>query len=134
MGEQASRPAMASRDYADFLRKHGREDEAAELEKHAPQRPGAGPHGQGITPHVTSRQEPSYSEQARKARVVGSVVLYIEVDRTGNPTKIRVLEPLGFGLDEKAVEAVQSWRFEPGTKDGQPVTVAATIEVNFRLL
>jgi outer membrane biosynthesis protein TonB len=41
---------------------------------------------------------------------------------------------LGLGLEEKAIEAITQWRFRPGTKDGQAVTVAATIEVNFRLL
>ena len=45
-----------------------------------------------------------------------------------------MVEGLGYGLDEKAIEAVQQWRFTPGTKDGNPVPVAATIEVNFRLM
>jgi outer membrane biosynthesis protein TonB len=47
---------------------------------------------------------------------------------------IKVQRPLGMGLDEKAIEAVQQWRFRPGMKDGKPVTVAATLEVNFRPL
>jgi hypothetical protein len=46
----------------------------------------------------------------------------------------RVLRGVGYGLDEKALEAVAQWKFRPGAKDGKPVTVAATIEVNFRLL
>jgi len=46
----------------------------------------------------------------------------------------RILSGLGLGLDEQAVEAIQQWRFKPGLKDGQPVPVAATIEVNWRLL
>jgi len=61
-------------------------------------------------------------------------VLYIEVDATGKATNIHVQRSLGLGLDEKAMEAVKKWRFSPGKKDGKAVTVAATIEVNFRLL
>jgi TonB family protein len=47
---------------------------------------------------------------------------------------IRIVRSLGLGLDEKAIEAVTQWHFKPGSKDGQPVTIAATIEVNFKLL
>jgi periplasmic protein TonB len=46
----------------------------------------------------------------------------------------RVVRGLGLGLDENAIEAVSQWQFKPGTRDGQPVKVAATIEVNYRLL
>ena len=49
------------------------------------------------------------------------------------PIQIRIVRPLGFGLDERAIEAIQQWRFEPGVKDGNPVKVSANIEVNFRL-
>jgi TonB family protein len=62
------------------------------------------------------------------------VVLFVVVDDKGMPQQLRVLRPLGLGLDEKAIEAVQKWRFKPGVKDGRPVAVQATIEVNFRLL
>jgi outer membrane biosynthesis protein TonB len=48
--------------------------------------------------------------------------------------QIKVIRPIGLGLDEKAIDAVHKWRFKPGLKDGKPVAVAATIEVNFRLL
>jgi TonB family protein len=100
-----------------------------------PTRSGVYKVGNGVTPPVpTHRQEPKYSEQARKAKYQGTVVLYVEVDPTGHPRNIRVIRSLGLGLDEKAVEAVNKWRFKPGTKDGKPVTVAATIEVNFRLM
>jgi TonB family protein len=60
------------------------------------------------------------------------VVLYIEVGPDGTATNIQVQRALGYGLDEKAIEAMRQWRFRPGMKDGQPVTVAATIEVTFR--
>ena len=91
--------------------------------------------GQGVTPpRVLSKREPQYNEAARTQRVMGTVVLYVEVDQSGNPANIQTIEPLGFGLDEMAIEAVRTWRFSPGMKEGRPVRVAATIEVNFRLL
>jgi len=91
--------------------------------------------GGGVTaPTLLSKVEPEYSEEARKAKYQGTVVLYIEVTPDGKAGNIRVQRSLGLGLDEKAIEAVKKWRFSPGKKNGQPVTVAATIEVNFRLL
>jgi protein TonB len=91
--------------------------------------------GGGVSaPVPLYRPEPEYSEEARKAKYQGTVVLYVEVDATGKPKNLRVVRSLGLGLDEKAMEAVEKWKFKPGTKDGKPVTVAATVEVNFRLL
>ncbi len=91
--------------------------------------------GGGVSaPVLLYKKEPEYSEEARKAKYQGTVLLYIEVDPSGRATNIRVARSLGLGLDEKAIEAVKQWKFKPGYKDGRPVTVAATIEVNFRLL
>lgn len=91
--------------------------------------------GGGVTaPALLFKKEPEYSEEARKAKYQGTVLLYIEVDPSGRATNIKVQRSLGLGLDEKAIEAVKQWKFKPGYKDGKPVTVAATIEVNFRLL
>lgn len=91
--------------------------------------------GGGVTmPRLAFRLDPEYSEEARAAKVQGTVVLYIEIDPTGHAENIRVTRSMGLGLDEKAMEAVMAWRFVPSMKDGSPVTVAATIEVNFRLL
>ncbi|MCC7175902.1 MAG: energy transducer TonB [Bryobacterales bacterium] len=91
--------------------------------------------GGGVSyPVVTYKIEPEYSEEARKAKYMGTVILYIEVNERGLPQNPRVIRPLGMGLDEKAIEAVMKWRFQPGRKDGKPVTVAAQVEVNFRLL
>jgi TonB family protein len=91
--------------------------------------------GGGVTaPTLQHKVEPEYSEEARKAKFQGTVVLYIEVDTTGKATNIHVLRSLGLGLDEKAMEAVKKWTFIPGKKNGVPVTVQATVEVNFRLL
>jgi periplasmic protein TonB len=91
--------------------------------------------GGGVSaPSLLSKVEPEYSEEARKAKHQGVVLLYVEVDPSGKAVNIRVLHSLGLGLDEKAMEAVKKWRFKPGLKDGRPVTVQAQIEVNFRLL
>jgi TonB family protein len=68
------------------------------------------------------------------ARLAGTVVLSIVIGTDGLAHDIQVGRGLGLGLDEKAAEAVGKWTFQPGAKDGQPVPVAATIEVNFRLL
>jgi TonB family protein len=62
------------------------------------------------------------------------VLLSLEVGADGLAHNIQVVRGLGLGLDEKAVEAVQQWTFKPGMKDGEPVPVRASIEVNFRLL
>ncbi len=91
--------------------------------------------GNGVSkPELIRKVEPEYSEEARKAKFQGVVVLYIIVDPNGNAINPRVMKSLGLGLDEKAVEAVKQWKFKPGYKDGKPVAVAATVEVNFRLL
>jgi protein TonB len=91
--------------------------------------------GGGVSaPSVLSKVEPEYSEEARKAKWQGTVVLSLVVDDQGRPQNLKVLRSLGLGLDQKAIEAVEKWRFKPGMKDGKPVPVMATIEVNFRLL
>jgi TonB family protein len=91
--------------------------------------------GGGVSaPALIHKVEPEYTEEARKARLQGAVWLKVEISPEGKATKIKVLHALGMGLDEKAVECVTKWRFKPGLKDGEPVTVEAQIEVNFRLL
>ena len=91
--------------------------------------------GGGVSPpSVILKVEPEYSEEARKAKFQGTVILFVVVDEKGNPRELKVIRPLGLGLDQKAIEAVEKWKFRPGMKDGKPVAVQATIEVNFRLL
>jgi TonB family protein len=100
-----------------------------------PAAPAAHRVGGGVTaPRLVYKVEPEYSEPARKAKFQGTALIYVEVGPDGYATNIRTVRMVGLGLDEKAVEAVRQWRFLPGMKDGAPVTVAATIEVNFRLL
>lgn len=88
----------------------------------------------GKAPHLRAKTEPMYSNIARLVHHQGTAVLTLVVGSDGQPSNIRVLRSLGFGLDEHAVTAVSKWRFEPGELDGKPVPIQATIEVNFRLL
>lgn len=91
--------------------------------------------GGGVSaPVPIFKVEPEYSEEARKAKFQGTVLLAIVVDESGQTGNVRVVRALGMGLDEKAMEAVRKWRFKPGYKDGKPVSVLANVEVNFRLL
>ena len=85
-------------------------------------------------PLLIKKVEPEYSEEARKAKFQGTVVLLVEIWPDGRAHNIQIRQSLGLGLDQRAIQAVQQWWFEPGRKDGVPVKVAATIEVNFRLL
>ena len=108
--------------------------------------PGVGPgHGGGIgggvfhvgggvsAPKPIFSPDPEYSEEARKAKYQGTVVLALVVGPDGRPRDMKVLRSLGLGLDEKALEAVKNWRFEPAVKDGKPVSVQISVEVDFRL-
>jgi TonB family protein len=89
--------------------------------------------GGSSPPSVLSKVEAGYPEEARSAKLQGTVMLSLAVNDQGRPESIKVLRSLGPGLDGKAIEAVAQWRFIPGMKDGKPVPVMATIEVNFRL-
>ncbi len=90
--------------------------------------------GRGVTaPRVIYQTDPEFSEEARKAKYQGTCVLGLIVDANGRPTNIRVLNALGMGLDEKAIESVKNWKFEPGQKDGHAVSVEIAVEVDFHL-
>jgi TonB family protein len=90
--------------------------------------------GSGVTPpRVIQQADPEFSEQARKKNFQGTCVLSLVVSEDGMPRNIRITEPLGMGLDEKAVEAVRSWKFDPARKDGKPVAVEIRVEVDFHL-
>jgi TonB family protein len=85
-------------------------------------------------PSVIYKVDPDYTEEARRARISGTVIVSLIVGADGRPRDIRIVRGLGRGLDEKAAEAVARWRFRPGIKEGSTVPVQATIEVKFRLL
>jgi TonB family protein len=91
--------------------------------------------GQGASdPRVLSQVDPEFSEEARKAKFQGLCVLIIIVEPDGTPSNIRVRGGLGMGLDEKAIEAVKKWRFQPSMKDGHPVRYGPVeVDVDFHL-
>jgi protein TonB len=90
--------------------------------------------GGGVSPpHTIYAPEPEFSEEARKAKYQGVCTLGLIVGTDGRPSNIRVLSSLGMGLDEKAIEAVKNWKFEPAMKDGHPVRVEIAVEVDFHL-
>jgi TonB family protein len=84
-------------------------------------------------PVPLSTPDPQYSEAAQKGGIQGISVLTIAVDSSGKVTEVRIKRPVGFGLDEKAVETVRRWTFRPAERDGEPVPVTITVEVSFRL-
>jgi TonB family protein len=90
--------------------------------------------GGGVSaPRPLYAPDPEYSEEARKAKFQGTVILWMVVGLDGRPRDVRVARSVGMGLDERALEAIRTWRFEPARKNGQPVAVQINVEVNFRL-
>src|SRR5579863_1266696 len=90
--------------------------------------------GGGISaPTAISSPDPEYTEEARREKKQGTVVLWLIVDSSGRPRDIHVARGLGFGLDGKAIDAVKQWRFQPALKDGRPVDVQISVEVDFHL-
>jgi TonB family protein len=135
--------------YAAFLRRQDRDEEAKNFSTQASTirnalRPTqyrqratvAAVHvGNGVTaPMLVQKVEPEYSEEARAARYQGTVVVAVTIDTDGTAQDMKIVRGLGLGLDEKALQAISQWKFKPGAREGQPVPVMATIEVNFRLL
>ncbi len=98
---------------------------------------GVGPYvvGGGVkAPVVISQPLPPYTEEARKARAEGIVLIQAIIRRDGSVDSFKVLRGLGYGLDESAINTIATkWRFKPGTLNGVPVDVQANIEVTFRL-
>jgi TonB family protein len=84
-------------------------------------------------PKVIKRVEPVYTEEARKARITGIVIVEAVIDKTGAVRETQVLKGLPNGLSEAALDAIKQWTFEPATKDGQPVDVIFNLTMNFQL-
>jgi TonB family protein len=151
--ESADSPALALtlEVYADFLKATGREAEATPVLDRAkalrkvlvgsavssrfmPQMAGV-KMGNGIAaPTLLGKVEPEYSDEARSLKYQGTVRLKVVVDVDGLAKNIELLSGLGYGLDEKAAQAIALWKFKPGTNADGPVPVQAVIEVNFRLM
>jgi TonB family protein len=84
-------------------------------------------------PRVLSKVEPQYTPEARDAKIQGTVAIGAEVNAEGRAQNLYIIRSLDGGLDVNAMSAISQWSFQPGEKDGKPVTVAVTIEVNYRL-
>lgn len=84
-------------------------------------------------PRLISSPQPTYTEEARKAKIEGDCFVSIAVDDKGNLTDLHVIKSLGMGLDERAIEAIKTWKFEPAYKDGKPVAAKLILQVSFHL-
>jgi TonB family protein len=91
--------------------------------------------GNGVSaPHtIPPMPEPDYTDEARQAHIQGTVVLGVIVHADGTGKVVNVIRGLDPGLDQKAIEAFEKWRFEPGKKDGKPVDVELQVVINFHL-
>ncbi len=89
--------------------------------------------GDVSAPQLIYQVDPEFSEEARKAKFQGEVLVHLIVDATGRPTQVRVIRPVGMGLDEKAREAVAQYKFRPARKGGQAVPVELNVAVNFQI-
>jgi TonB family protein len=87
-----------------------------------------------MAPRVIERTAPEYTDEARQAKLEGSVGVRLIVNAEGIPEGIYVVRSLGLGLDNEAVAAVRDWRFAPGMKDGKTVAVLTNVDVPFHLL
>jgi TonB family protein len=91
--------------------------------------------GKGVSPpRPISTPGPQFSDTAREVNLRGAVTLGMTVDSTGMPRNVRILSPLGAGLDEEAVRTVRTWKFRPAEQEGhEPVAVEIAVEVDFHL-
>ena len=87
--------------------------------------------GDVSVPLLIHSVEQEYTEAARNAKISGTALVNLIVEPNGNPSHIRVVRGLGMGLDEKAIQAVQQYKFKPGMKNGKPVRVELNISLNF---
>ena len=88
---------------------------------------------QDAPPQVIYNPDLEYTPAARRDRVQGPVVVYINLDAEGIPHDMKVVKKLRSDLDQKAVEAVSKWRFKPAIKNGSPVPTTVNVQVAFRL-
>lgn len=84
-------------------------------------------------PQIIGRVDPQYTETARRARIIGVVIVEALIDWEGCVRQPRILKGLPMGLDKAALDAVRNWTFEPATLEGEPVAVYYMLTVNFTL-
>jgi TonB family protein len=101
--------------------------QAQDRKVHRVSEPGVG------APKVLSKVDPIYTAEAKDAKVEGSVVVDLEVHPDGRAHNMRIQQSLDPGLDRSALDAISAWRFQPATKNGKPIVVKATVEMNFKL-
>lgn len=89
--------------------------------------------GAVLAPRLISGPDPEYSDEARRAKMQGVVIVRTIVDARGKPQDVRIVKALGNGLDQNAVAAVKQYRFKPATLNGKPVAVQIKIEVMFQI-
>jgi protein TonB len=90
--------------------------------------------GGGVSsPELIFKVDPEFSEEARRAKFMGIVLVNLIVDQQGRPENVHVLRGVGMGLDEKAVAAVKQYKFRPAMEKGKPVPVELNVEVNFQI-
>ncbi len=92
-----------------------------------------GDHGLKL-PVAIYTPEPEYSDDARRARLMGEVLVQLVIDENGRTRDFKIVQSLGLGLDEEALKAVKQWRFKPAMKDGKPVAILGEVHVGFHLL
>jgi TonB family protein len=87
-----------------------------------------------VAPQLTRKFLPHYTEEARMFRCEGVVLLAGVIDKdTGKIRDLQIIIPLGFGLEESAINNIEKWQFTPGRRNGKPVSVQVNLEVSFRL-
>ena len=89
--------------------------------------------GAVLPPRPIYSPEPEFSEYARLARYQGTATLALVVDSSGNAMDVQISTPIGLGLDDKGVEAVRNWKFEPARRGGKAVAVNTSVEIDFHL-
>jgi TonB family protein len=88
----------------------------------------------GVTaPRKMSGAQPSYTDSARERKIAGTVILQAIIAADGTVQDVQVVRSLEPSLDQSSIDTIKTWRFEPSTKDGKPVSVQVNIETSFRL-
>jgi protein TonB len=138
--KEEQKPGSAAKPQSgDDARKAHIEGTVAALQQTAPaapeqeQKPAERVAPKATPPRAILTPEPNYTDEARQAHIQGMVVLDVTIRADGTGKVNKVEQGLGNGLDEKAIEAFERWRFTPGTLDGKPVDVRLQVVINFHL-